>query len=543
MRTENYNNLIGILLKKGRFNNRSKNLDILEELPVAIYTCDTQGKITFYNTAAVELWGRKPRPGKDFWCGSWKLYQEDGTLLPQDQCAMAVVIRKKKEIKAQKIILECPDGTRRHVLPHPKPIFDTTRKIIGAITMLVDISEQVAKDLIIAQSEIKYKKLCELLENKVEQRTLVLKKSEQRYHQMVEEVQDYAILLLDINGNILNWNKGAQKIKGYCEKEILGKNFSIFYLPEDQKNSLPCQLISEASKNGRAMHEGWRVRKNGDTFWGLTVITALHDQEKNIIGFTKVTRDLTERKLAEDLEKEFTRNIAFRNKQLEEYAHIASHDLQEPLRKIQTFIELLERNLDDHIATARHLDKIKTAAKRMTILIQDVLHYSQLSLTDNLFVPTDLNTILENIKEDYELLIAQKKATIIQSILPVVTGIPIQLQQLFSNLFANSLKFSKDDLVIEITIEKVSSQDITNLDLDQTKEYIKIIFKDNGIGFNSLYADQVFKLFRKLHPDQTGTGVGLALCRKIVENHKGHINVTSVIDSGTTFQILLPKTH
>jgi PAS domain S-box-containing protein len=128
----------------------------------------------------------------------------------------------------------------------------------------------------------------------------LLRQSEERYFRMIDEVEDYAILLLDRNGNIQNWNKGAEKIKGYKENEILGKNFRIFYTKEDQDNGLPELLIDKAVKQGKALHEGWRVRKDGTRFWGSIVITALHDDQKNVIGFSKVTRDLTERKETED---------------------------------------------------------------------------------------------------------------------------------------------------------------------------------------------------------------------------------------------------
>ena len=125
-----------------------------------------------------------------------------------------------------------------------------------------------------------------------------LRNSEERYHRMVDEVEDYAIILLDNHGIIQNWNRGAEKIKGYSEKEIVGKSFSTFYLPEDVENGLPTRLLNLATIEGKALHEGWRKRKDGNRFWGSTVLTALHDAEGNVIGFTKVTRDLTERKLS-----------------------------------------------------------------------------------------------------------------------------------------------------------------------------------------------------------------------------------------------------
>jgi PAS domain S-box-containing protein len=135
-----------------------------------------------------------------------------------------------------------------------------------------------------------------------------MKRTEERFHKMILEVEDYAIILLDRDGTILNWNKGAQKIKGYKEKDIVGQNFRIFYLPQDRQEQLPEKLIAEAVENGRAHHEGLRVRSDGTTFWGKIVITALHDDDNNVIGFTKVTRDLTERRDAkttiDKLEKE-----------------------------------------------------------------------------------------------------------------------------------------------------------------------------------------------------------------------------------------------
>ena len=131
----------------------------------------------------------------------------------------------------------------------------------------------------------------------LEQKTQDLQLSEERHHRMIEEVQDYAIILLDKDGTILNWNKGAESIKGYAAKEIIGRSFTVFYPEKDKQSGLPQQLLNEAVKNNRSAHEGWRLRKDGSRFWGSTVITALHNNHNELIGFSKVTRDLTERKI------------------------------------------------------------------------------------------------------------------------------------------------------------------------------------------------------------------------------------------------------
>jgi PAS domain S-box-containing protein len=385
-----------------------------------------------------------------------------------------------------------------------------------------------------------YRNLQEQLQDRIAESQLSLRESEERYQKMIEEVQDYAILLLDIEGNIQNWNKGAEKIKGYSEKEIIGKNFRIFYQDSDRQDLLPERLIDEAYTTGRAAHEGWRLRSDGSAFWGAVVITALHDTDNNIIGFSKVTRDLTERKLAEDQIKEYARSIELRNKQLEEYAYIASHDLQEPLRKIQVFAELLQNNLEDKEAALRHLDRITASAKRMAQLIKDVLKYSQVSVTEELFTHVDLNEIVEGVKEDFSLLITEKGVTIKTSGLGTVKGIPIQMHQLFGNLVGNAIKFSGINPLIKVSAQPLSAFMAAQYpELDKNHNFVTVTVKDNGQGFDPQYAEQVFKMFKRL-TNGAGTGIGLALCKKIVEHHGGHISVVSQPGHGTTFTIVLP---
>jgi PAS domain S-box-containing protein len=361
---------------------------------------------------------------------------------------------------------------------------------------------------------------------------------------MIEEVEDYAIILLDKDGTILNWNKGAEKIKGYTDDEVIGRNFSIFYLDEDKKKGLPQKLIQTAVKTGRATHEGLRRRKDGTLFWGSIVITALHDDDNNVIGFTKVTRDLTERKNAEDLVKQHAAELEMKNKQLEQFAYIASHDLQEPLRKIQTFVQILEKKIDDRQMREKYIAKINLSANRMADLIHSVLNYSRLNQPNTLWEDVDLNSILESVIGDYELMIAEKKAIIEHTNLPMVRGIRLQLSQLFGNLLANSLKFSRVVPHITVSGEKVSGARIQKefFHADARKDYTEIIFSDNGIGFEQQYADRIFTIFQRLNSREefAGTGIGLALCKKIVENHGGHIMARSQLGKGATFFIYLP---
>ncbi|HWA34524.1 MAG TPA: PAS domain S-box protein [Cyclobacteriaceae bacterium] len=369
-----------------------------------------------------------------------------------------------------------------------------------------------------------------------------LRKSEERYHKMISEVQDYAIILLDSKGCIQNWNAGAESIKGYTAKEIIGKSFEIFYTESDRESGLPFKLLNKALTAGKASHEGWRVRKNGTKFWGSIVLTALHGDDGHVIGFSKVTRDLTERKMAEDKLVQTNAELEAQNKELEQFAYVASHDLQEPLRKIQTFADIIRRNKDD-TAIDKYFEKIQFAANRMSELIKAVLNYSRLSKDAEEKVSVDLNVVLGHVKSDFELLIQEKHAAIASDPLPSVKAYPLQIGQLFYNLVGNALKFSSEHPVVRITWRTVSWNQIQDKPESlHANRYYEFQFEDNGIGFEQEYKERIFMMFQRLHGrhQYAGTGIGLALCKKIVDLHEGHITATSEVGKGSTFFVYLP---
>jgi light-regulated signal transduction histidine kinase (bacteriophytochrome) len=241
--------------------------------------------------------------------------------------------------------------------------------------------------------------------------------------------------------------------------------------------------------------------------------------------------------------KELNEHLLRSNKELEQFAYITSHDLQEPLRKIQTFADLTEQNLGNVNTARRYLEKISKAAVRMSLLIKDVLSYSRLTLSDDGFVDADLNEVVRSVIEDFELMIEQKNAKINILNLPLVRGVPLQLQQLFSNLLSNSLKFCEKTPEIIIKSEYVSKNDASRIhELSDQYNYVKVTFSDNGIGFDQQYAEKIFTIFQRLSHRKlyAGTGIGLALCKRIVENHRGAIFASSALDCGATFEIYLP---
>ncbi|GAC1311731.1 MAG: PAS domain-containing sensor histidine kinase [Mucilaginibacter sp.] len=374
-----------------------------------------------------------------------------------------------------------------------------------------------------------------------------LRMSEERYHQMIAEVQDYAIILLGVDGTIENWNAGAESIKGYAGKDVVGKNFELFYTPEDRAVNLPATLLKEARDNGKAVQEGWRVRKDGTRFRGTIIITALHGKDGSVIGFSKVTRDLTHQKEADEKLAAYTAELETQNGELEQFAYVASHDLQEPLRKIQTFTELIQENYHDEAFVKKYFEKLDMSARRMSELVKSLLNYSRLSKDrdkeDPSLTEVDLNTVVDEVKLDFELLIEEKKAFISAETMPKVRANHTQLGQLFSNLISNSLKFSKNDPVIRISTKIVGKDQIANPPKPLVNaNYHQITFEDNGIGFEQQYSSMIFSLFQRLHGKQdfAGTGIGLALCKKIVENHGGFITAASELGKGATFNVYLP---
>ncbi|GAA6765524.1 hypothetical protein AAFH68_14600 [Flavobacterium sp. CGRL1] len=237
--------------------------------------------------------------------------------------------------------------------------------------------------------------------------------------------------------------------------------------------------------------------------------------------------------------------LEINNRELSQFAYIASHDLQEPVRKISVFTDMLKSNLNKNPEKVNlYIDKILRSAKRMENLIKDVLQFSRLGTISQNFEPVDLNVVLTETLADFDLTIEQKNAKIHITNLPVVAAIPLQMSQLFGNLISNALKYNRPNTAPEITIsaspvpENELMLHVLNLEL----EYTKIEVRDNGIGFTQQYAEQIFNIFQRLHGNDefSGTGIGLAMCRKIMQNHNGEITATSQEGVGTTFTIIIP---
>lgn len=263
---------------------------------------------------------------------------------------------------------------------------------------------------------------------------------------------------------------------------------------------------------------------------------------KNMIGTTQdITDDVMNNHILNQKNLELERS----NKELIEFNYAASHDLQEPLRKIQTFISRISEVEADNLSEKGkgYLDRIVNSSTRMRVLIDDLLQYSRTNKSDALFAEIDLDSVLEEVKLEFSETIEDNKATINAPKLPVIKGIPYQIHQLFANLIGNSIKYKKpdEDPTISITYELVKTKEDNILD-ESHSQFHKIVFKDNGIGFEQEHAEKIFLLFNRLHgkAEYPGTGVGLAICKKIISNHNGYIKAIGTPNEGASIIIYIP---
>ena len=379
--------------------------------------------------------------------------------------------------------------------------------------------------------------------------------------------------------------KGPEMIISFANEPIIaiwGKGKNIFdkplleVMPEIKDQLFPTMLMDVYSTGvAFATNEiKTLIKRNGkleECYFNL-IYQPYRDVDDTITGVTVLATEITDYvfakkqleengkrlvELADSLElkviertdelHKLNEELKHTNKQLDQFAYIASHDLQEPLRKIITFSTLLKDKFKDGLSAEvkSYLDRIEASSLRMSTLIRDLLNYSRLLQYEKLFVQTDLNETLKSVLSDFELLIQEKNAQIIFDELPTIEAIKLHMNQLFYNLISNALKFSKEDVppVISITSHKLSEKEIQKYpNLNPLLTYVKVIFKDNGIGFDQHYSKQIFDIFQRLHSKDVfiGTGIGLALSKKIVEDHHGELFTLAKENLGAAFHVILP---
>jgi PAS domain S-box-containing protein len=464
----------------------------------AIFTMDPQGVILDWNLGAARMKGYTAAEivGKNFSTFYPPEIQADG--LPTRELEIAGTVGRFADEgwRVRK------DGTRLWASITLTSIRGAEGELLGFLKITRDLTERMRT-------------------------TETLRQSEERLRLLIESVQTYAIFMLDPEGHVLSWNPGARRIKGYETSEILGKHFSIFY-PEDAiAVGAPETLLRRALKEGRAEHEGWRVRRDGSRFWGNVVITALYDAPGELRGFAKITRDLTDRKEFQDMQESARRKDAF-------LATLA-HELRNPLAPMLPALQLI-LNSDLEPATVKKMvGVLERQVEQMSFLIEELMDVSRLN-AGKITLKKSRGPLAEVIWKAVEA--AQPAADAMGQMLTVTIADPSleieadrhRLTQVISNLLSNAVRYTARGGRIDLE---------TSLEFAST---LRISVRDNGKGIASALQAKIFEMFDQgTGGAEEGLGIGLTVVKQLVEMHGGTVGVHSEGEGkGSEFTILLP---
>ena len=364
---------------------------------------------------------------------------------------------------------------------------------------------------------------------------------EKLYRLLVDSVRDYAIFALDPGGHIVSWNAGAQRFKGYLPHEIIGKHFSVFYPPEDLARGKPAWALEVAARDGRFEDEGWRIRKDGTRFWANVIITALHDSSGTLIGFGKVTRDLTERREAQERAIDAARRLAeveAANRAKSQFLASMSHELRTPLNAIGGYAELIEMGLGGMVTPQQreYLSRIRTSQQHLLRIINDLLNYSRIEAGKLVYEkePVEVTRVLDNVLGMVAPQAASRGTALERGDCAddvVAVGDRVKIEQIVLNLLSNALKFTPPGGRVTASCGRAGDK-------------VFITVRDNGPGIPSDAIDQIFEPFvqlgRSLSSGHEGAGLGLAISRDLARAMQGDLTVESVPGEGAAFTVTMP---
>ncbi|HZO17548.1 MAG TPA: PAS domain-containing sensor histidine kinase [Gemmatimonadaceae bacterium] len=364
---------------------------------------------------------------------------------------------------------------------------------------------------------------------------------EKLYRLLIDSVRDYAIFALDTGGHIVSWNAGAQRFKGYLPHEIIGKHFSVFYPPDEIARGKPAWELEVATRDGRVEDEGWRIRKDGTRFWANVVITALHDSSGTLIGFGKVTRDLTERREAQERAIDAARRLAeveAANRAKSQFLASMSHELRTPLNAIGGYAELIEMGLGGMVTPQQreYLSRIRTSQQHLLRIINDLLNYSRIEAGKLVYEkePVEATRVLDNVlgmvaPQAASRGIALERGDCADEV--VAVGDRVKIEQIVLNLLSNALKFTPPGGRVTASCGRAGDK-------------VFITVRDNGPGIPSDAIDQIFEPFvqlgRSLSSGHEGAGLGLAISRDLARAMQGELVVESIPGEGAAFTLTMP---
>lgn len=414
-------------------------------------------------------------------------------------------------------------------------------RVRGLFVQIIDITES---KLI----EERVSNLNEELEERIRERSAELLEAEQRFRLMVDNLRDYCIFFMDAEGLITDWTDSAQRMDGYSPTQMLGRHYGVLFDPANPEHGKvrADQMLRLAASRGQHELHNWHTRKDGTQYWSHSVLIALRDDSGELRGFAKINRDMTDAKRLDDLMRnindelenrvvERTEQLLAANKDLESFSYSVSHDLRSPLRHISSFVSLLEEHMGSQCdeVSARYLNTIGNSARHMSQLIDGLLAFSRLGRAAVNVTPVDFQLLVEavvaQIGHDTE---GRVVDWVIAPDLPVVQGDALLLREVWANLLGNAYKYSRprERSLIEV-----------GWSVDPVVGYTFFV-RDNGVGFDTKYAQKLFGVFQRLHraSEFEGTGIGLALTRRIIERHSGSIWAESELGVGSVFYFSLP---
>jgi hypothetical protein len=505
-------------------NERRRLEAVMDALPVGVVITDAHGGSIKSNIAYEQIWGG-PRPVtqsvRDY--GAYKAWWADtGKPVEPEEWASAQAVGKGLTVVDQIMEIEAFDGERRFVMNGAAPVKDTGGTIVGSAVTIQDITSLRRAEQALRQRE-----------------------EDLNFAQAVAHTGSWR---LDVRRNELLWSDENHRIFGVPNGTPLTyETFLDIVHPEDQEY---VDREWTAALRGAHYDIEHRIVVGGTVKWVRERAELEFDKAGALLGGFGTTQDITERKQAEEalrkahdeLEirvQERTEELERRNKELQEFVFVASHDLREPLRKIQTFGDLVARKPADALTDAGrdYLSRMQRAAARMQKLLESLLGYSRVTTHAEPFQDTDLSKSVEVALSNLEMVVTEKKARFEVGQLPTLQADRVQMIQLFQNLISNALKFQGGDHIPHVKIYAKAIEKKFG-----RRNAYEICVEDNGIGFDEQYVDKIFKPFQRLHgrEEYEGVGIGLAICRKIVERHGGTITARSTVGQGSTFIITLP---
>lgn len=402
-----------------------------------------------------------------------------------------------------------------------------------------ELNDRRAAERTMAQQAKELERSKDVLEMHVQVRTQEVQKLKLRYESILNSAGE-GIYGLDAQGRTTFVNPAAGKITGWKVEELVGKLETEVFHHLAANDAGPTRDANGDHAADQVFH-----RKDGSSFPVEYVRTDIKEKDK-VVGAVVIFKDITERKRAEENLSRKAAELARSNAELEQFAYVASHDLQEPLRKIQAFGDRLKAKCDAvNLQEGRDfLERMQSAAARMQALINDLLTFSRVISSSQPFTEVDLGGLIKGVLSDLEVRIESTKATINVAPLPMIEADQTQMRQLFQNLISNALKFQPQGQspVLDISAQIIKGQFAGTPEEDPYAEQCEITVKDNGIGFEEKYLEKIFAVFQRLHGrnEYEGTGVGLAVCRRITDRHGGTITARSELGKGATFVVTIP---